>query len=138
MPTSRDEEEDEVDQGDTNATLVNDGSVRYPTESPSSPKSPSRSPGSISGKHTRDIPRPSGMEVDGPSYSPREDCSSGSSPRLSDGDSPPPLIPLNYSEGSTSGSNNEDVEMQAVCSSNNPPPSLESPSSETMYGKLFH
>lgn len=147
LVTSRDEEEDEVDKGgtdssnDTDATLVDDGPVRYPTEPPSSPKSPSRSPGSILGKRARDIPRRSSeMEVDTPSYSPREDHSSGSSPRLSDDDSPPPLIPLNYPEASTSGSKDEDVEMQAISSSNNPPPlpprkPVESPSSEMMFGK---
>ncbi|KAK0436199.1 hypothetical protein EV421DRAFT_1981188 [Armillaria borealis] len=122
--------EDEVDKGgadssnDTDATLVDDGPVQYLVEPPSSPKSPSRSLGSILEKHTCDIPRrPSGMEVDTPSYSPREDRSSGSSPRLSDDNSPPPLIPLNYPEGSASGSKDEDVEMQAICSSNKPPPS---------------
>lgn len=148
LVTSRDEEEDEVDKGgtdssnDTDATLVDDGPVRYSTEPPSSPKSPSPSPGSILGKRARDIPRrPSEMDVDTPSYSPREGRSSMSSPRSSDDDSPPPSIPLNYPEASTSGSKDEeDVDMQAVSSSNNPPPlpprkPVGSPSSEMMFGK---
>ncbi|KIY73387.1 cysteine proteinase [Cylindrobasidium torrendii FP15055 ss-10] len=76
--TSKDEEEDEVDQGgsdasnDTEATLVDDGPIRLPhvsTEVAAPPKSPSppRSPGSVLGKRARDLARESSaMDVDTP------------------------------------------------------------------------
>lgn len=89
MITSKDEEEDEVDQGgsdasnDTEATLVDDGPIRLPhvsTEATALRKSPSppRSPGSVLGKRARDLARESSaMDVDG-STTPATATASGS------------------------------------------------------------
>lgn len=160
LVTSRDEEEDEVDKGgtdssnDTDATLVDDGPSRFPVsdQSPRSPRSPARSPGSVLGKRPRDTARRgTEMDIDSPVGESNKDKDSFVMVSPVHQSSSPPLLAESSSsyarETSTSGADKDgDVEMQAVPhveeqAARKPPPlpprkATEISSSIMMFGKI--
>ncbi|EEB89591.1 hypothetical protein MPER_12291 [Moniliophthora perniciosa FA553] len=122
LVTSKDEEEDEVDQGgtdasnDTDATLVEDGPSRFSIEperqtSPP-PQSPGPSPGSVLGKRAR---RASEMDID-IALAPQESAGSPSAQSMSRANS----LPQPHTDSSKLGESStpvlsvKDVELQDV------------------------